>query len=114
MADNRLTIDTATVFDNQTDRQVEFSGSVDGETYRFAAQYSLVQALTGAIPDAPATALLALTDTVAKAALVALGRATGDDVVIVSERDLDGAATAESGGAQPAVPAAAEAEAHPS
>jgi hypothetical protein len=113
MADNRLTIETATVFDNSTDRQVEFSGTVDGETYRFAAQYSLVQALTGAIPDAPATAMLALTDTVAKAALVALGRATGDDIVVVSERDLEGA-TAESGGAQPPVPVAAEAEAHPS
>ncbi|MBN2972800.1 hypothetical protein JW805_12310 [Roseomonas aeriglobus] len=109
MADNGITIDPASVIDNPTDLQVEFRGEVDGERYDFAVRHSVIEALTGRVPDAPATDFAAVSDQIAKAALVALGRGSGDDLVIVSENDLD----------QPietAPPAAdvAEAEAHPS
>lgn len=109
MADNGITIDPASVVDNPTDLQVEFRGDVDGDTYDFAVRHSVIEALTGRVPDAPATDFAAVSDQIGKAALVALGRANGDDLVIVSENDLDQPTDTTS----PA-PEIAEAEAHPS
>lgn len=109
MADNGITIDPASVLDNPADLQVEFRGEVDGETYEFAVRHSVIEALTGRVSDTPATDFASVQDAIGKAALVALGRAAGDDVVIVTENDLD----------QPTdttapAPDIAEAEAHPS
>ncbi len=121
MADNSITIDPASIFDNPTDRRVEFRGEVDGETYAFGVNHSVIEALTGSVPDAPATAFAAVSGEVGRAALVALARANGDDLVVVSENDLaqtpqDGAGPQAGPDADgfPAEPRSAEAEAHPS
>ena len=45
MAEDRVTIDPATVFDNIEDRQIEFSGEASGGTYAFALRYDVLEAL---------------------------------------------------------------------
>jgi hypothetical protein len=47
MAEDRVTIDTASVFDNTADRQVEFAGEASGERYAFALRYDVLEALAG-------------------------------------------------------------------
>ena len=90
MADNGLTIDTKSFFDNPADRQVEFRGEVDGEVYSFAARYAVIEALSGGhVGERPVEAFAAVQDEVARAGLIALARSDGNDLVIVDERDLD-------------------------
>jgi len=118
MGDSRLTIDTATLFDNPTDHQVEFAGSIDGESYRFAVRYAIIEAL-GATPplERPAGLVEAHRDAILRAAMVALGRADAQDPIVVTEADLeqtaDGKAGPEADGFAPR-DAGAEPEAHPS
>ncbi|MFD1787792.1 hypothetical protein ACFSC3_09415 [Sphingomonas floccifaciens] len=112
MADNDLTIHPASIFDNPTDRRVEFRGEVDGETRDYGVTYSVLEALTGSIPDRPAMAFGAVQDAVARAALAALARADAEDVIVVSERDLDQSGT--SAITPNTDRAVSEAEAHPS
>lgn len=90
MAENRLTIDTRSTFDNVGERQVEFRGEVDGEVYGFAVQYAVLEALSGAVIDArPMEAFTAVQEEVARAGLIALARADGNDLVVIGEHDLD-------------------------
>lgn len=121
MADDSITIDPNSVFDNPTDRQVEFRGAIDGEARDFAVRYSVIEALTGAVPAEPADDFARVADAVATAALVALARSDEGDTVIVSERDLDQTGSAAPGphagpeaDAMPTEEAGTEAEAHPS
>jgi hypothetical protein len=89
MADDRLSIDAASLFDNSDARTVEFSGEVDGELRDFAAQYDLLEALDGAAPDAGAVAAARRhLPAIAEAALRALARDVDADRVTVSENDL--------------------------
>jgi hypothetical protein len=98
MAENGLTVQHDSVFDNPTDRQVEFKGIVDGEFYGFGVKYSVLEALTGVLPvSEPTAAFNACSDDVAKAGLIALARTNGDDLVIISENDLDQTASREPG-----------------
>ncbi|WP_174279988.1 DUF1488 family protein [Sphingomonas bacterium] len=86
---DRLDIDTASVFDNLDERQVEFAGEVDGELIRFAVRHDLLEALSGTRPDGDAVALFTRhADPIADAALAALGRDRGVELVVVSENDL--------------------------
>lgn len=90
MAEDRVTIDPATLFDNPGDRQVEFSGTASGERYDFAVQYDVLEALGAQVPDGDAVALFQRhADTLAVAAGRALARFPDVDRVTVSETDLD-------------------------
>ena len=89
MADHRLTIDTATVFDNIDERRVEFAASVDGEPRAFAAQYDLLEALAAETPDDRAVALFHQhLPRVQELAAIAAARDQDQAIVVVSENDL--------------------------
>ncbi|KTW16935.1 DUF1488 family protein [Sphingomonas sanguinis] len=90
MADDTLTVVAGTVEDNVSDRQVEFVGELDGEEYQFAAQYDLLEALSGDVPDGDAVELFErYSDDILEAAQTALARDMTQSLVVVSENDLD-------------------------
>ncbi|KTT68488.1 DUF1488 family protein [Sphingomonas sanguinis] len=90
MADDTLTVVAGTVEDNVSDRQVEFVGELDGEEYQFAAQYDLLEALSGDVPDGDAVELFErYSDDILEAAQSALARDMTQSLVVVSENDLD-------------------------
>jgi hypothetical protein len=91
MAEDRVTIDTASVLDNVDDRQVEFSGTVSGDRYEFAVQYDVLEALSARDPatDNPVAIFEAFRDTIEVAAGRALARYDGIGRTIVSGSDLD-------------------------
>ncbi|HJO67543.1 MAG TPA: DUF1488 family protein [Sphingomonas sanguinis] len=90
MAEDTLTVVAGTVEDNVSDRQVEFVGELDGEEYQFAAQYDLLEALSGDVPDGDAVELFErYSDDILEAAQIALARDMTQSLVVVSENDLD-------------------------
>ncbi|MGA1799413.1 DUF1488 family protein [Sphingomonas sp. 4RDLI-65] len=94
MAEDRLTIDTRTLDDDSDLRQVEFDAEVSGERYRFAVQYDVLEALSAISPDGDAVAIFRQhADTIAELGVVALarnaGQGTGQEIVVISENDLD-------------------------
>jgi len=90
MAANQLDIDTSSILDNIDDRQVEFDGTVDGEEYQFAVQYDVLEALSGDVPDGDGVQTFNMfVDPISDAALSALARNSDQDIIIVSENDLD-------------------------
>lgn len=90
MAEDTLTVVAGTVEDNVSDRQVEFVGELDGEEYQFAAQYDLLEALSGDVPDGDAVELFErYSDDILEAAQSALARDMTQSLVVVSENDLD-------------------------
>lgn len=90
MADDTLTVVAGTIEDNVSDRQVEFVGELDGEEYQFAAQYDLLEALSGDVPDGDAVELFErYSDDILEAAQSALARDMTQSLVVVSENDLD-------------------------
>ena len=91
MAENRVTIDQATVFDNIGDRQVEFSGELDGELQEFAVQYDVLEALSGGPPvEGEAAALFQRHGSeVEQAAARALARFDGIGRTTISGNDLE-------------------------
>ena len=89
MAEDRLTIDTATIFDNVNERRVEFAGEASGERYAFAAQYDLLEALAAENPDdRPVQLFHAHADRIARAGVTALARDPDQVLVVISENDL--------------------------
>lgn len=91
MARHQLDIDTASIFDNSDERQVEFEGEVEGDDYQFAVQYDVLEALSGAAPeeDEGVDIFNAFIDVIKDAALSALARDTDASIIMVSENDLD-------------------------
>lgn len=88
MAD-RLDIDDTSIFDNEEERQVEFSGEVDGDEYQFAVQYDVLEALSGDAPEGDALDIFKrFVDPIGDAALSALARDGDQAMVVVSENDL--------------------------
>jgi hypothetical protein len=86
----RLDIDNASILDNVDERQVEFAASVDDEEYQFAVQYSVLEALSGDVPEGDAVELFnRFVDPVSDASLAALGRDADQAMIVVSENDLD-------------------------
>ena len=86
----RLDIDMASILDNEDERQVEFAGSVDDEEYQFAVQYSVLEALSGDVPEGDAVDTFnRFVDPVSDAALAALARDTDQAMIVVSENDLE-------------------------
>ena len=89
MAEDRLTIDDTSVFDNDNDRQVEFAAEVDGERRAFAAQYDLLRALAAEEPEGRAAALFRQhAARIATIGTRALARDMDADMVVISENDL--------------------------
>ena len=90
MMAGQLEIDNASIFDNEEERQVEFSGEVDGDEHQFAVQYDVLEALSGDAPDGDALETFrTFVDPITDAALSALGRNSDQELVLVSENDLD-------------------------
>jgi len=86
----RLDIDNSTILDNIDERQVEFTGEVDGDEYEFAVQYDVLEALTGDAPDGDAVDTFnRYVDPISDAALSALSRNSDQAMIVVSENDLD-------------------------
>ena len=92
MAEDRASIDGATILDNVDDRQVEFSAEIGGDWYEFALHYAVLEALSGAqIDDEDAVTALfeQFRDEVEEAAAKALARDPGgDDLVVIDESDI--------------------------
>jgi len=90
MAAPTLDIDNSSLLDNIDERQVEFTAEVDGDEYQFAVQYDVLEALTGDAPDGDALDIFnRFVDPISDAALAALGRDSDQDMIVVSENDLD-------------------------
>jgi hypothetical protein len=90
MAANELEIDNNSLLDNIDERQVEFTGEVDGDEYEFAVQYDVLEALSGDAPDGDAIDMFnRFVDAVSEASLAALSRGNGSGVIVVSENDLE-------------------------
>ena len=90
MAEDRVTIDRATVFDNIGDRQVEFRGEASGELYDFALRYEVLEELTGSRPIENAHALFEqVADQIETISANALARNIDQERVIVSGNDLN-------------------------
>ena len=90
MAEDRVTIDANTLFDNIDDRQVEFSGEASGDRYDFAVQYDVLEALSAQIPNGDGVALFQRhVDEIERAAARALARFDGIGRTIVSGNDLE-------------------------
>ncbi len=91
MAADRLDIDIATIQDNPTERQVEFSGEVDAEELQFAVQYDVLEALSGDAPeeDDAVEMFNRFADEIAEAGLAALARSSDQSLVLISENDLE-------------------------
>ncbi len=90
MAADRLTIDPATVFDNVDDRRVEFAADIGDQRRAFAAQYDLLEALGAEVPDDRAVAVFRKhVDTISAIGAKALARNEDEELVVISENDLD-------------------------
>jgi hypothetical protein len=90
MAADKMDIVQATIFDNEDEKLVEFTGEVDGDEYQFAVQYAVLEALSGDIPDGDAVEQFnRFEDTVAEAGLVALARDSDQALIVISENDLE-------------------------
>ncbi|USU08071.1 DUF1488 family protein [Sphingomonadaceae bacterium OTU29MARTA1] len=91
MAADKLDIDIASVQDNPTERQVEFSGEVDADEVQFAVQYDVLEALSGDAPedDDAIEMFNRFSDEIAEAGLSALARNPDQTVVVISENDLE-------------------------
>ncbi|MDT8760480.1 hypothetical protein MZO42_17400 [Sphingomonas psychrotolerans] len=90
MAEDRVTIDLATLLDNIGDRQVEFAGEAGGDRYDFAVQYDVLEALSTRVPDGDGAALVQVhEDEISRAAARALARFDGIGRTIVSGNDLE-------------------------
>ncbi len=90
MAEDRVTIDLNTVLDDADARLVEFDGDAGGETYSFALQYDVLEALSGDTPDDEAVQLFHRhIDEIADFAATALARDPDQAVVTISENDME-------------------------
>ena len=89
MAQDRLTIDPASVFDNVDDRRIEFAADVDTARQAFAVHYDVLRALAAEDPDDRAVALFQQhAPRIAELGLAALARDYDQDLVVISENDL--------------------------
>lgn len=90
MAEDRLDIDKQTIEDNSDLRQVEFEAEVSDERYQFAVQYDVLEALSTVAPDDDAvTVFRQHIEEIADLGVVALARDPDQEVVTISENDLD-------------------------
>jgi hypothetical protein len=87
---SHLQIDHASIIDNDTARQVEFVGEVDGEEYEFAVRYSVLKELSGDEPEEDALELFErFGDQITDVCIEALAKRPAATVVVVDEDDLE-------------------------
>lgn len=90
MAADKMDIDLASALDNIDERMVEFTAEVDGEEYQFGVQYSVLEALSGDMPEDDAIEMFTrFSDTIGEAGLVALRRDDSAEPIVISENDLE-------------------------
>ncbi|HEX8485385.1 hypothetical protein [Sphingomonas sp.] len=91
MAEDRVTIDETTLLNDYDARVVEFDGEASGETYRFAVQYDVLEALSGDVPEDDEAALLVVRhgDDIATYAAAALARDPDQELIVISESDME-------------------------
>lgn len=91
MAEDRVTIDTTTLLNDLDERHVEFDGEASGETHRFAVQYDVLEALSGDVPEDDEAVLLVQrhADEIADFAATALARDPDQELVVISENDME-------------------------
>lgn len=90
MAEDRLDIDMRTIEDNSDARQVEFEAEISDERYQFAVLYDVLEALSTVTPDGDAAAIFRdHADEIAHMGAAALARDPDQELVIISENDLD-------------------------
>lgn len=88
MAEDRVTIDTSSLFDNVDDRQIEFDGEASGERYAFALRYDVLEALGGDVPTDPLPLFQRHIARVQTLAADALARDADQELIVISENDL--------------------------
>ena len=88
MAEDRVTIDTATLFDNIDERQIEFTGEASGERYAFALRYDVLEALAGSTSIDPLPLFRQHQARVQTLAADALARDPDQELIVISENDL--------------------------
>ncbi|HXH14991.1 MAG TPA: DUF1488 family protein [Sphingomonas sp.] len=90
MAEDRLDIDSKTLKDNSDLRQVEFEAEISDERYQFAVQYDVLEALSAVSPEGDAVAIFKQhSDEIAVLGAKALARDPDQEIVVISENDLD-------------------------
>ncbi len=90
MAEDRLDIDTKTLEDNSDLRQVEFEAEISDERHQFAVQYDVLEALSTVSPEGDAVAIFKQhADEIAELGASALARDPDQEIVVISENDLD-------------------------
>ena len=90
MAEDRLDIDMKTLEDNSDLRQVGFEAEISDERYQFAVQYDVIEALSTVSPEGNAVAVVKQhTDEIAGLGATALARDPDQEIVVISENDLD-------------------------
>ena len=90
MAEDRLDIDVKTLEDNSDLRQVEFEGEVSEERYQFAVQYDVLEALSTVSPEGDAVTIFKQhAEEIAELGVVAQARDPDQEIVVISENDLD-------------------------
>ena len=88
MAEDRVTIDTSSVFDNEDERQIEFTGEASGDRYAFALRYDVLEALGGDTPTDPLPLFRRHMAGVQTLAADALARDADQPLIVISENDL--------------------------
>lgn len=88
MAEDRVTIDADTVFDNIQDRQIEFTGEASGDRYAFALRYDVLEALAGDATFDAVPLFQRHRARVQTLAADALARDPDQALIVISENDL--------------------------
>ena len=90
MAADKMDILHSSLLDNDDERVVEFMGEVDGEEYQFAVQYDVLEALSTVAPEGDAVAIFKQhAEEIADLGVVALARDPDQEIVVISENDLE-------------------------
>ena len=86
----RLEIDQASLIDNDTARQVEFTAELDGDERDFAVKYSVLKELSGDEPDGDALEVFErFSDEIVDVCVDAALQRPSATVVVVDEGDLE-------------------------
>ena len=79
-----------TLEDNSDLRQVEFEAEISDERHQFAVQYDVLEALSTVSPEGEAVAIVRQhADEIAGMGATALARDPDQEIVVISENDLD-------------------------
>ncbi|MES3153882.1 DUF1488 family protein [Sphingomonas faeni] len=90
MAEDRLDIDTGTIEVDDDLRRIEFEAEISSERYRFAVHYDVLEALSAMAPDAEAATIFRQhADEIARLGAKALARDPDQEIIVISENDLD-------------------------